>query len=55
LHLSDVACSGSIVRQGEMNALVVATGMNNLGYEEFKVCRCLLNDSMIFCEEPDMI
>ena len=28
-HLSDVAYSGSVVRQGEMNALVVATGMNS--------------------------
>jgi len=28
-HLSDVAYSGSIIRQGEMNALVVATGMNS--------------------------
>jgi H+-transporting ATPase len=27
-HLSDVAFSGSIARQGEMNGLVVATGMN---------------------------
>jgi H+-transporting ATPase len=27
-HASDVAYSGSIVRQGEMDALVVATGMN---------------------------
>jgi len=26
-HLSDVAYSGSIVRQGEMNAYVVATGI----------------------------
>jgi len=28
-HLSDVAYSGAVVRQGEMNALVVATGMNS--------------------------
>jgi H+-transporting ATPase len=27
-HISDVAYSGSIARQGEMNGLVVATGMN---------------------------
>ncbi len=27
-HLSDIAYSGSIARQGEMNGLVVATGMN---------------------------
>ena len=27
-HISDVAYSGSIARQGEMNALVVTTGMN---------------------------
>ena len=27
-HVSDVAFSGSVIRQGEMNALVVATGMN---------------------------
>ncbi len=27
-HLSDIAFSGSIVRQGEMDALVVTTGMN---------------------------
>ena len=28
-HVSGVAYSGSIIRQGEMNALVVATGMNS--------------------------
>jgi len=28
-HHADVAYSGSIIRQGEMNALVVATGMNS--------------------------
>jgi H+-transporting ATPase len=28
-HLSDVAYAGSIIRQGEMEALVVATGMNS--------------------------
>jgi H+-transporting ATPase len=27
-HLSDVSYSGSVIRQGEMNALVVTTGMN---------------------------
>lgn len=27
-HVSDVAYSGSVIRQGEMDALVVATGMN---------------------------
>ncbi|AKB28213.1 Lead, cadmium, zinc and mercury transporting ATPase [Methanosarcina siciliae T4/M] len=27
-HMSDVAYSGSVIRQGEMDALVVATGMN---------------------------
>jgi len=27
-HVSDIAYAGSIIRQGEMNALVVATGMN---------------------------
>jgi H+-transporting ATPase len=28
-HVADVAYSGSVVRQGEMNALVVATGVNS--------------------------
>jgi H+-transporting ATPase len=28
-HLSDVAYAGSVIRQGEMEALVVATGMNS--------------------------
>jgi H+-transporting ATPase len=28
-HLSDLAYSGSVVKQGEMNALVVATGLNS--------------------------
>lgn len=28
-HISDVTYSGSIVRQGEMNALIVATGLNS--------------------------
>ncbi len=28
-HLADVSYSGSIIRQGEMNGLVVATGMNS--------------------------
>ena len=38
-HISDVAYSGSIVRQGEMNALVVATGKNSYFVKTAKLAK----------------
>ena len=35
-HVSDVAYSGAIVKQGEMDAYVVATGINSLLWKNHK-------------------